>query len=365
MRKVVTVVGTRPELVKFSPVIPLLNAAFDHRLVHSGQHYSYEMDALFFEELHLPAPHYRLEVGSGSHAEQTARILTRFEPLLVKEQPDAVLVLGDTNTTLAGALTAAKLHIPVVHLEAGCRSFNRQMPEELNRIAVDHWATWCFAPGERERTQLLQEGIPATAITVVGSTAIDACLRSRPLAATRSIVADLGLCPDGFLLLTLHRAENTLPDVLRDLLAAFNRLAERWPIVFPIHPRTRAVLEGLQAANPALALHPYLHLIEPVGYLDLLQLMLQARAVLTDSGGIQEEAATLGTPLLIVRPETEWQYLVEAGAAVLIGNEGATLVERAWPWLEQGRAAFRPLDVRAQQGAAKRIVARLEEVLQP
>lgn len=363
MRKVVTVVGTRPELVKFSPVIPLLEAVFDQRLVHSGQHYSYAMDALFFEELALPAPHYRLEVGSGSHAEQTARILTRFEPVLLQEQPDAVLVLGDTNTTLAGALTAAKLHIPVAHLEAGCRSFNRQMPEELNRIAVDHWATWCFAPGERERLQLLQEGIPATAITVVGSTAIDACLRSRPLAASRSIVADLGLRPDGYLLLTLHRAENTLPDVLWELLAAFNRLAERWPIVFPLHPRTRAVLAGLQAAHPTWQLHPQLRLIEPVGYLDMVQLLLQARAVLTDSGGLQEEAATLGTPLLIVRQETEWQYLVEAGAAVLIGNEGATLVERAWSWLEQGHAAFRPLDVHAQQGAAERIVARLQEVL--
>lgn len=365
MRKVVTVVGTRPELVKFSPVIPLLNAAFDHRLVHSGQHYSYEMDALFFEELALPAPHYRLEVGSGSHAEQTARILTRFEPVLLQAQPDAVLVLGDTNTTLAGALTAAKLHVPVAHLEAGCRSFNRQMPEELNRIAVDHWATWCLAPGERERAQLLQEGIPAPAITVVGSTAIDACLRSRPLAATRSIVADRQLPPGEYLLLTLHRAENTLPAVLRQLLEAFNRLAERWPVVFPIHPRTREVLTRLQTGPAPLVLHPQLQLIEPVGYLDLLQLVLQARAVLTDSGGIQEEAATLGTPLLIVRQETEWQYLVDAGAAVLIGNHGPAILERAWPWLEQGRAAFRSVEMGSQQGAAERIVARLVEVLTP
>ncbi len=357
--KVITVVGTRPELIKFSPVIPLLTDVFEHRLVHSGQHYSYAMDALFFEELRLPAPDYRLEVGSASHSVQTARILERIEPVLFAEQPSAVLALGDTNTVLAAMLAAVKAHIPAVHLEAGCRSFNRDMPEEINRVVADHIAAWCFAPGERERAHLQAEGIAESRIHVVGSTAIDACLRNAPLSADRTLVQQLGLTPDGYVLLTLHRAENTISETLRDLMEAINALAEAWPFVFPIHPRTRSVLEAL---TPPLLLHPQVRVIEPVGYLDMLHLMTHARAVMTDSGGLQEEAATLGVPLLIARHETEWMYLVQAGAAVIAGNTRDALLATAPALLQQGRAAFKPVDVTPQCGAAERIVDALRRI---
>lgn len=361
--KVITLAGTRPELIKLSPVLPLLMEAFDHRLVHSGQHYSYEMDAIFFEELRLPPPVHRLGVGTGSHAEQTARVMCRFERVLLEERPDSVVVLGDTNTTLAGALTAAKLHVPSAHLEAGCRSFNRQMPEEINRLVADHVCDWCLAPGEREQANLLREGIPPERIHVVGSTAIDACLRNWELARERPIVDDLNLPQGAYVLLTVHRAENTIPEVLAGIMRAINLLAERWPFVFPVHPRTRNVLAQLGEGKLPLQLHPNLRLIEPVGYLDMLQLIAGARAVMTDSGGVQEEAATLGAPLLVVRQETEWMYLVEAGAAVLVGNTFDLVVETATPLLIQGQAAFRPVDVDPQRGAARRIVSTLTELL--
>ena len=361
--KVITLVGTRPELVKLSPVLPLLMKAFDHRLVHSGQHYSFEMDAIFFEELRLPPPDHRLDVGAGSHAEQTARVLQRFERVLLEERGDGIVVLGDTNTTLAGALVAAKLHVPGVHLEAGCRSLNRRMPEEVNRIVADHVCDWCLAPGERERENLLREGIPPDRIRVVGSTAIDACLRNSELARGRSTVDGLGLPPGEYVLLTLHRAENTIPDVLTGIMQAINLLAERYPFVFPVHPRTRSVLAQLMEGSSPLRLHPNLSLIEPVGYLDMLQLIAQARAVMTDSGGVQEEAAALGTPLLVVRPETEWMYLVEAGASALVGNTCDAIIGTATPLLAQGRAAFRRIDVEPQRGAAERIVSILAELL--
>jgi UDP-N-acetylglucosamine 2-epimerase (non-hydrolysing) len=358
--KVITVVGTRPELIKFSPVIPLLAETFDHRLVHSGQHYSYAMDALFFEELRLPVPDYHLEVGSASHSVQTARILERIEPVLLAEAPSAVLALGDTNTVLAAMLAAAKLHIPAVHLEAGCRSFNRDMPEEINRVVADHVAAWCFTPGERERTHLRSEGIADSHIHVVGSTAIDACLRNAPLAIDRTLVQQLGVTPGEYVLLTLHRAENTIPETLRGILESVNVLAETWSFVFPIHPRTRAVLESLE---PSLALHPRVQIIDPVGYLDILYLIGHARAVMTDSGGLQEEAATLGAPLLIARRETEWAYLVDGGAAAIVGNTRAAILETAPSLLEQGKSAFRPIDVTPQRGAAQRIVATLARIL--
>ncbi len=357
--KIVTVVGTRPELIKLSPVIPLLCQTFEHRLIHSGQHYSYTMDAVFFEELRLPTPDYRLEVGSASHGVQTARILERLESALIMESPAAVIALGDTNTVLAAMLGAAKLHIPAIHLEAGCRSFNRDMPEELNRVVADHVAAWCFAPGEREQAHLQREGIPETRIHVVGSTAIDACLRNVPLAANRALSQQLGLKTDTYVLLTLHRAENTTPETLHGILEAINALAETWDFVFPIHPRTRAVMKDLA---PRVTPHPHLHIIEPVGYLDLLQLVSHARAVLTDSGGLQEEAATLGIPLLIARQETEWRYLVDAGAAVIVGNDRNTILEIAPGLLRQGRAAFAPVDMTPQRGAAERIVQRISEL---
>lgn len=242
MAKVLTILGTRPEIIKLSPLIPLLEQQFEHVLVHSGQHYSYDVDAIFFEELHLPTANYSLGVGSASHGEQTARILARLEPILLAEQPAAVLVQGDTNTTMAGALCAAKLGIPVVHLEAGGRSFNRSMPEEQNRIIVDHISALLLAADEIATNNLRAEGLPAARIQTIGSTAIDAVLRNRAHAQQAAILQQLELTPNHYLLLTLHRAENTIPSVLPGMIAALNRLAEEHLIVFPVHPRTEAAL---------------------------------------------------------------------------------------------------------------------------
>lgn len=324
MKKVVTILGTRPEITKLSPLIPLLAERFQHLLVHSGQHYAYELDAIFFNELNLPAPDYSLAVGSSSHGTQTAAILARLEPILLSERPALVLVQGDTNTTLAGGLCAAKLDIPVAHLEAGERSFNRQMPEELNRIVVDHLSSLLLAADADAQAHLLAESLPAERIRIVGSTAVDAALRGREYAAASPIVERLELEPGRYLALTIHRAENTTPAALPGIVAALNELAADQPIIFPAHPRTVAAL-----ARDGLALAPRIRVIEPLGYLDMLRLVGCARALLTDSGGLQEEAAVVGTPALVLRNETEWTYLVEAGCNALIGVTQASILEGA------------------------------------
>lgn len=314
-RKILTFMGTRPEIIKLSPLIPLLRERFEHVLVHSGQHYSYQMDAVFFRELQLPPADHTLAVGSGSHGEQTARMLMGLEPILLAEKPDMVLVQGDTNTTLAGGLAAAKLGIPVAHLEAGCRSFNRAMPEELNRVVVDHLSTLLLAPDEAARQNLLSEGLPADRTVLCGSSSIDAVLRNRQFAAGATILERMEVVPGSYLALTLHRAENTAAEKLPGVVRALNEVAERHPIVFPIHPRTAASVQ-----QQGLSLSPNIRVCEPLGYLDTLQLVGSARALLTDSGGLQEESAALGTPALILRNETEWRYLVDAGVHLLIGN---------------------------------------------
>lgn len=355
MPTILTILGTRPEIIKLSPVIPLLAQQFDHILVHSGQHYSYEVDAIFFEELGLPAPDYGLGVGSASHGVQTARILTGLEQILMERRPDAVLVQGDTNTTMAGALCAAKLGIPVAHLEAGGRSFNRAMPEEQNRIIIDHIAALLLAADEIAAANLRREGLPDERVRVIGSTAIDAVLRHRERSRQAPILDELGLAPDSYLALTLHRAENTTPDVLPGVVRAINALAEEHTIVFPLHPRTGVALE-----RQGLTLSPRVRVCRPLGYLDTLRLVGAARALLTDSGGLQEEAAVLGTPLLIVRNETEWRYLTDAGAAVLIGNSYASFTAGAREWLApEGLARLRAAPAPIRAGAAERAVAEL------
>lgn len=356
MARVLTVLGTRPEIIKLSPLIPLLEERFDHILVHSGQHYSYEVDAIFFEELNLPRPRYMLGVGSAQHGEQTARILSRLEPILLQERPDLVLVQGDTNTTMAGALCAAKLGFPVVHLEAGGRSFNRAMPEELNRVIVDHIAEILLAADEIAAANLRAEGLPEERIHVIGSTAIDAALQHRERAAKSTILQQLELTPGEYLVLTLHRAENTEPNTLPGIVRAFNELAETYRIVFPVHPRTAAALE-----RQGLQLSPRILAIRPLGYLDTLCLVQSAQALLTDSGGLQEEAAVLGTPILLVRNETEWRYLVEAGVAVLIGNTYESILTGTATWLSPpGLSRLRTARSPIVSGAAERAVVIME-----
>lgn len=355
-----TILGTRPEIIKLSPLIPLLRERFRHILVHSGQHYSYEMDALFFEELALPAPDYTLAVGSASHGAQTAAMLERLEPILLQERPDAVLVQGDTNTTLAGALCAAKLGIPVVHLEAGGRSFNRRMPEELNRIMVDHISALLLAADRAAEQHLLREGLAQTDIHMIGSSVIDAVLRHQPSAeAKSSILERLELAPHSYLALTLHRNENTTQERLPGIVRALNKISEKIPIVFARHPRTAAAI-----AQFGLTLSPDIHTIEPLGYLDTLKLVGHAYALLTDSGGLQEEAGALGVPTLILRNETEWGYLVDAGVHVLVGNSYESIYHGAATWLAPDTIArLRSTDVPVWPGASGRAVSAIENFL--
>jgi UDP-N-acetylglucosamine 2-epimerase (non-hydrolysing) len=360
VNKVVTLIGTRPEIIKISAVVPLLDERFEHILVHSGQHYSYEMDALFFRELGLRSADYTLAAGSASHAEQTARMLSRLEPILLDERPDMMLVHGDTNTTLSGGLCAAKLGIPVTHMEAGCRSFNRAMPEELNRTVVDHLTDLLLPPDEIARQNLLAEGIPDSRIQIIGSTVIDAVERNRHFAAESPILQQLELEPGTYLVLTLHRAENTTPEQLPQMVRALNEAAERHPFIFPIHPRTAAALREQQ-----LELAPRIRVCEPLGYLDMLKLLGSAKALLTDSGGLQEEAAVLGTPVLIIRNETEWRYLVDAGANVLIGNSYESISNGLSDWLEphaldQLRAAKPPIAFGASERGVELMAQYLE-----
>lgn len=327
--RILTVLGTRPELVKLAPLLPGLDQRAEQRVLHTGQHYSAEMDAVFFRDLSLRPPDVALQVGSGSHAVQTGAILAGVERALLEWPAQALLVLGDTNSTLGGALAAAKLGVPVIHLEAGCRSFLREQPEEINRVLVDHCATHLLAPDEVARRNLLREGIAEGAIAVVGSTSVDAALRYVEGARGRRIVGEvldrLGL-PDArrLLLCTVHRAENTTAEALPRIVAGLNRVAAEYPIAFPVHPRTRAMLDKL----PGAALSPRVLALPPLGYLDLLALLGCCRALLTDSGGLQEEAAAVGTPALVLRRETEWSYLITAGKNALVGA-GEDLAERA------------------------------------
>ncbi len=316
---ILSVLGTRPEIIKLSPLLPRLSQLCERSLiVHSGQHYSYEMDALFFEELQLPRPDYTLQIGRADLGanEQLARMLYGLEPILAKEQPNLVIVQGDTNTTLAGALAAVKCGIPVVHLEAGCRSFNRAMPEEINRVMIDHIAQLLLAPDKIALQNLRAEGCHNHAeLYLAGSTGLEACRRAASLGWKRPLLSELGVAPGHYLTMTLHRAENTTTQVLPGLVKVINALAEDWPIVFPVHPRTEAALDRQNLAFSKRVIQ-----LKPLGYLDMLQLISQARVALTDSGGLQEEAAALGTPVLVLRNETEWVYLVEAGKAALVGN---------------------------------------------
>jgi len=314
--KVVTVVGARPQFIKVAAVSRLLRGQHTEILIHTGQHYDENMSEVFFRELDIPAPDYNLGVGSGSHGAQTGEMLARIEQVLLSEKPDRVLVYGDTNSTMAGALAAVKLHIPVAHVEAGLRSFNRAMPEEINRIMTDHVSDLLFCPSEVAAQHLAHEGI-TRGVHVVGDVMADTLLYAAGRASQHStILEDLGVLPGNYLLATVHRAENTdAPDRLQAILSAF--AAVREPLIFPIHPRTRqrmadqkalTILEGSQVK-----------LIEPLGYLDMVRLEQSARLILTDSGGIQKEAYWLKIPCITLRDETEWVETVEYGWNCLVG----------------------------------------------
>lgn len=333
-------VGARPQFIKAAPVSRALKSA-GHRefLVHTGQHYDDRMSRVFFEELSLPTPAVNLEVGSGSHGWQTGQMLMGLEMTMQQQQPDCVLVYGDTNSTIAAALAACKLQLSLAHVEAGLRSFNRTMPEEHNRVLTDHCSDRLFCPTQTAVENLAREGV-ADGVHLVGDTMYDAILEFGTRARERStMLHQLGVTPRGYLLATLHRPYNTDdPENLRAILSAFADTNET--VIFPVHPRTRRKIEELSgaagtAAFTTSAAASNVKMIEPVGYLDMLALEQQARLILTDSGGMQKEAYFFGVPCVTLRPETEWVETVEAGWNIIAGAERDEILravtEREWP----------------------------------
>lgn len=315
--KVVSIIGARPQFIKCAPVSRVLRHVADEVLVHTGQHYDDSMSGVFFRELGIADPDHHLGIGSGSHGRQTGDMLKGVEDVLLKESPDLVLVYGDTNSTLAGALAAVKLHVPVVHVEAGLRSFNRTMPEEINRVLTDQVSSLLLCPTETAVENLRREGV-TEGVYLVGDVMYDALMDSFERARQRSTVLErLGVRPKKYLLATVHRAENTDHITKLDgIMAALNQLAvpER-VVVFPVHPRTRKQLEKLSFQPSA-----YLRLIDPVSYLDMVRLESEAQSIVTDSGGIQKEVYWLGVPCITLREETEWVETVASGWNCLVGS---------------------------------------------
>lgn len=326
--KFCVVLGTRPEIIKMSPVIQEFEQRqLDYTVLHTGQHYSYNMDKVFFEVLKLPEATYNLDVGSGSQGEQTGKMLPLIENVLEKDKPDVVLVEGDTNTVLAGGLAAAKLGIKVAHVEAGLRSFDRTMPEEINRVLVDHCSDYLFAPTEVSKKNLLHEGINEGGIFVVGNTVVDALYRNCSQSSGSGKVLDsLDLTSNGYCLVTVHRQENVDKKLrFRNIVQGMERIYEEFgvPVVYPVHPRSRKQMKqyGIDADK--------LMLVEPVDFLSFLQLERNAKLILTDSGGVQEEACVFGVPCVTLRDNTERPETLDVGANVLAGTNPDKIVECA------------------------------------
>jgi UDP-N-acetylglucosamine 2-epimerase len=348
--KVLTVVGARPQLVKAAAVSRILRQEHDEVLVHTGQHYDYGMSEVFFEELELPQPDVNLGVGSGPHGAQTGAMLAGIERVLQEAQPDWLLVYGDTNSTVAGALAASKLNVPVAHVEAGLRSFNRAMPEEINRVVTDHVSELLLCPSTTAVRNLADEGV-RTGVFCIGDVMLDALLFARARAFSRSdVLALLSLRDGDYVVATVHRAENT--DDERRLLSILQGLAASpHAVVFPVHPRTHKTLETLDFRLPA-----HVSLIEPLGYLDMVRLVSSARAVATDSGGLQKEAYWLGVPCVTLRGETEWLETVEAGWNRVVGANTASIADALAHFPVP---AERP-PIYGEPGAAERCVRLLE-----
>jgi UDP-GlcNAc3NAcA epimerase len=330
--KIVTIVGARPQFIKAAAVSRAIHE-FNQKqkdmqvneiIVHTGQHYDDSMSKIIFDELEIRQPDYYLGVGSGTHGWMTASMLSKIEKILLDEKPDSVMVYGDTNSTLAGALAAAKLHIPVAHVEAGLRSFNREMPEEINRKLTDHVSSQLFCPTDIAVANLQNEGINI-GVFKVGDVMFDSFLFNKKLSAKKSnILSNLGLQVDGYCLATIHREENTTDmKKLGSIFKAFDNLASPdCPFIIPLHPRTHNVLNN-QSKKPLS--NPYIHLMEPVSYLDMVSLETNARIILTDSGGVQKEAFFAKKPCVTLREETEWVELLEGGFNLLAGSDPARI----------------------------------------
>jgi UDP-N-acetylglucosamine 2-epimerase (non-hydrolysing) len=352
--KIMAIVGARPNFMKIAPIMWEIRRRTDVEavLVHTGQHYDQKMSALFFDELHIPKPDVDLGVGSGSHAVQTAEVMRRVEPLILEQKPDAMIVVGDVNSTIACALTAVKLGVPVAHVEAGLRSFDRTMPEEINRILTDAISHWLFVSERTGLQNLGREGIPAERVFFVGNVMIDTLLATRGRIEEARALENLQLEDRGYVVVTLHRPSNVdNPEVLAGLIGSLREVQQELPVIFPIHPRTRKALppevtSGMKG----------LRLLDPLGYLDFMKIVAHSRMVLTDSGGIQEETTVLGVPCLTLRNNTERPATVEEGTNTLVGQDPKQVIlafrkalanpkRGRIPELWDGRAASRILDV--------------------
>ena len=349
--KIVTIVGARPQFIKAAAVnraIQDLNKRekrIQEILVHTGQHYDYLMDKVFFKELELPKPDYHLGVGSGSHAKQTGMMLERIEAILQKENPKVILVYGDTNSTLAGALAAAKLKIPITHVEAGLRSYNQNMPEEINRVVTDHLSTLLFCPTTQSVRNLLKEGIKnggTRVVKKVGDVMYDSILYYSKIAEKRSTVLkrldfltlNSALRTPNYYLATLHRAENTDdPKKLKSIFRALNEIGEKTPVILPLHPRTKKMTKVYRLFSK----FKNIRFIEPVSYIDMLELEKSAKAILTDSGGVQKEAYWFGVPCFTLREETEWVETIKSKWNSLVGTETKRIVKAVRHMEGQGR----------------------------
>lgn len=362
MMKVILVCGTRPNFMK---VAPLMRAISKHNacsvknpikpiLVHTGQHYDYRMSKVFFEDLSLPEPDVYLGVGSGTHSEQTGKIMIELEKVLLEEEPDLVTVVGDVNSTLAGALAAVKLHIPVAHIEAGLRSFDRAMPEEINRILTDAISDYLFTTSTYANENLLNEGMPEDKVFLVGDVMIDSLFYHRAKAQQSLILSKLGLMEKDYALLTLHRPSNVdVKESLLKILQAVREISQQIPVVFPAHPRTRKNIADFALTEYLDKQH--ILFIEPVGYLDFLKLMVSARFIMTDSGGIQEETTALNIPCLTLRDTTERPETISQGTNTLVWNDTKRIVDEALNILNgEGKSGSCP--ELWDGGAAERIV---------
>jgi UDP-N-acetylglucosamine 2-epimerase (non-hydrolysing) len=352
--KILHVVGARPNFIKAAPVhLACAKRGMSQTIVHTGQHYDENMSRVFFQELGLPHPEINLEVGSGSHAEQTARIMLRFEKVILETRPDWVIVYGDVNSTLAAALVCVKLSIPVAHVEAGLRSFDRRMPEEINRLLTDQIVDLLFTPSEDANANLLREGISASKIRFVGNVMIDTLVKCLPLAQE----LHRSKYPANYALITLHRPSNVdNSDTLTRILKSLVRIRCKLPVIFPVHPRTQQRIAYLKSLEDSTRLH----FAEPMSYLEFLNLEQHATVVITDSGGIQEEATFLGVPCLTLRENTERPITVSIGTNLLIGSDYVRLEQEVdgilagkakkgqIPHLWDGQAAERIADALAQ-----------------
>ncbi|MFC1950994.1 non-hydrolyzing UDP-N-acetylglucosamine 2-epimerase [Chloroflexota bacterium] len=324
--KIAVLIGTRPEIIKMSPVIKeLSNRTIDYFVIHTGQHYSYNMDKVFFEQLKITLPDYNLEVGSDSHAKQTAKILIGIEDILYNERPDIVLVEGDTNSVLACALAATKIGIKVGHVEAGLRSYDKNMPEEINRILTDHCSDYLFAPTDKAKNMLLSEGIAADKIFVTYNTIVDAVYQNLQMAKKDGgILRTLSLTPQKYFLATVHRQENVdNKQRFEDIFESLASIADKYncPLIYPIHPHSLKMAEEFQVNTRNIKL------IDPISYFDFLQLESNSRLILTDSGGVQEEACILGVPCVTLRYNTERPETIEAGSNILAGTLPENIID--------------------------------------